>query len=161
MTFFEELKIENILDRLKISLVDWLHNDQLGKLSERKEHVGWTMQQLCAIVCLFLSSSSAQYKHCHSIPTYINRRCLYLWSTLLPCSPFVLTTVHIFFSTLLAISGQCFPSMICCPEQHLQYLDLWLITFFRQFLSMSLLPAKGQLLMSRLNCGQSFYFYSS
>lgn len=40
------------------------------------------MQQPCAIVCLFLSSSSARYKHCHSKPNDINRRCLHPTSTL-------------------------------------------------------------------------------
>lgn len=40
------------------------------------------MQQPCAIVSLFLSSSSARYKHCHCKPNYINRRCLHPTSTL-------------------------------------------------------------------------------
>lgn len=75
---------------------------------ERKEHMGRTMQQLYAIVCLFLSSSSARYKHCHSKTNDINRRCLYPWSTSLLCFPIFPTSVHI-FSPLLPLP---FPASI-------------------------------------------------
>lgn len=40
------------------------------------------MLQPCAIVCLFMSSSSARSRHCHSRPNNINRRCLCPTSTL-------------------------------------------------------------------------------
>lgn len=79
---------------------------------ERKEHMGRTMQQLCSIVCLFLSSSSAWYKHCHSKTNDINRRCLYPWSTSLLCFP-IFSDHSPYFFPLLPLP---FPARVSQPR---------------------------------------------
>ena len=156
MPFYEEYIIENILDRLKISPVDRLHNDQLGKpRGKRRAHGANNAAALC--YCLpfpVLEFSSVQTLSFQT--NYINRRCLYHWSTSLPCSPFFPTTVRIFSPYSLCHFQPVFPSPDLLPRATSAAVGLWLIPFFRQYLSMSPLPAKGQLLMSRSNCGQSF-----
>lgn len=107
---------------------------------ERKEHMGRTMQRLSAIVCLFLSSSSARYKHCHSKPNYINRRCLYPRSTSLPCSPFFPTTVCIPPATPFSLP---FPASVFQPRSvaRSNFCSSWVVTDpFLQAISVNVPP---------------------